>query len=100
MGFIEGLLAAVAMIFLLLKLDMKKIAKYDVALDLILSFFFIWIFAGTFAGMMAGLWAGAIISIFLWWAKRNFPQEELKFIKTKRFPYRKFAWVQVIKTKN
>ncbi len=99
MFFLSGLLAALAMIFLLLKLNLKRIAKYDIFLDVVLTFFFIWIFAGTFAGMMAGLWAGALISIFLWWAKRSIPQEELRFIKTKRFPYRKLAWVQVIKTK-
>jgi hypothetical protein len=87
------------MIFLLLKLNLRRIAKYDIFLDIVLTFFFIWIFAGTFAGMMAGLWAGALISAFLWWAKRNVQQEELKWIKTKRFPYRKLAWVTVIKTR-
>lgn len=97
--FLAGLIAALAMIFLLLKFNLKRIAKYDIFLDVIITFFFIWIFAGTFAGMMAGLFAGAMISIFLYWAKRSVPQEELRWIKTKRFPYRKLAWVQVIKTK-
>lgn len=97
--FLAGLIAALAMIFLLLKFNLKRIAKYDIFLDVVITFFFIWIFAGTFAGMMAGLFAGAMISIFLYWAKRSVPQEELRWIKTKRFPYRKLAWVQVIKTK-
>jgi MFS superfamily sulfate permease-like transporter len=95
MFFLSGLLAALAMIFLLLKLNLKRIAKYDIILDIILTFFFIWIFAGTFAGMMAGLWAGAIISIFLWVVKRSVPREELRILKVRKFPYRKIAWVPV-----
>ncbi len=53
--FLAGLIAALAMIFLLLKFNLKRIAKYDIFLDVVITFFFIWIFAGTFAGMMAGL---------------------------------------------
>ena len=100
MLFLTGFIAALGMIFLLLKFNLKRIVKDDILLDITLTFFFVWIFAGTFAGMMAGLWAGALISVFLWWAKRNIPQEELRWVKTKRFPYRKLAWVQVVKTKN
>lgn len=98
--FLTGLIAALGMIFLLLKFNLKRIVKYDILLDITLTFFFVWIFAGTFAGMMAGLVAGCLISIFLYFAKKSLPQEELRWIKTKRFPYRKLAWVQVIKTKN
>lgn len=93
--FLTGALAAIAIIFLLLKFNLKRIAKYDIVLDVALSFFLIWIFAGTFAGMMAGLVAGAIISIFLYVAKRAVPREELKWLKTRSFPYRKLAWVEV-----
>lgn len=96
--FLAGLIAALAMIFLLIKFNLKRIAKYDILLDVIITFFFIWIFAGTFAGMMAGLFAGALISIFLWAVKRTVPREELRWVKTRRFPYRKFAWVQVVNT--
>ncbi|NDD69420.1 MAG: hypothetical protein EBZ29_08525, partial [Synechococcaceae bacterium WB9_4xC_028] len=73
--------------------------KYDLALDVFLTFFFVWIFAGTFAGMMAGLWAGAFISVFLFLAKRYVPREELRWVKTRSFPYRKLAWVEVIDTR-
>jgi len=99
MGILEGALAAIAIIFLLLKLNLKRIAKHDIFLDICLTFFFIWIFAGTFAGMMAGLWAGAFISIFLFIAKRHVKHEELRWVRTRSFPYRKFAWVEVIDIK-
>jgi hypothetical protein len=96
--FLAGLIAAIAIIFLLLKFNLKRIAKYDIVLDIAITFFLIWIFAGTFAGMMAGLFAGALISVFLYVAKRAIPREELRWVKTKSFPYRKFAWVQVVNT--
>jgi membrane-bound ClpP family serine protease len=94
--FLAGLISAIAIIFLLLKFNLKRIAKYDIVLDVAITFFLIWIFAGTFAGMMAGLFAGAIISVFLYVAKRAIPREELRWVKTKSFPYRKLAWVEVI----
>ena len=52
--FLAGLIAAIAIIFLLFKFNLKRIAKYDIVLDIAITFFLIWIFAGTFAGMMAG----------------------------------------------
>jgi hypothetical protein len=97
--FLAGLIAACAMIFLLIKFNLRRIAKYDIFLDILITFFLIWIFAGTFAGMMAGLFAGAIISIFLYVIKRTIPKEELRWVKTRAFPYRKLAWVQVVDTR-
>ena len=92
--FIAGTIAAIGMIFLLLKFNLKRVVKFDIALDVIITFFFVWIFLGTFSGMMAGLVAGAIVSIFLFVAKKALPKEELKFVKTTSFPYRKFMWVK------
>jgi hypothetical protein len=95
--FITGIIAAAAILFLLLKFNLRRILKYDILIDIAVTFFLIWIFAGTFAGMMAGLMAGAIISIFLYIAKRAIPQERMAFIKTEGFPYRKFGYVPVTK---
>lgn len=97
--FLAGLIAAAGMIALLLKFNLKRIIKFDIFLDIVLTFFFIFAFAGTFMGMMAGLWAGLIISVFLSVMKKSTPQEELKFVKTSSFPYRKLMWVQVINRK-
>ena len=92
--FIASTIAALGMIFLLLKFNLKRVVKFDIALDVIITFFFVWIFLGTFSGMMAGLVAGAMVSIFLFVAKKFIPKEELKFVKTTSFPYRKFMWVK------
>jgi hypothetical protein len=94
--FLAGLIAAAAMIALLAKMNLKRLIRFDIFLDILLTSFFIFAFAGTFMGMMAGLWAGLIISIFLWFMKKSMPREELKLVKTSSFPYRKFMWVQVI----
>ena len=93
--FITGLIAACAILFLLLKFNLKRILKHEILIDICVTFFLIWIFAGTFAGMMAGLMAGAIISIFLFVARRLIPQEKLRFVKTEKFPYRTFKWVRI-----
>ena len=94
MMFLAGTIAAIGMIFLLLKFNLKRVVKFDIALDVLITFFFVWIFLGTFSGMMAGLMAGALVSVFLYVARRFMPKEELKFVKSKSFPYRKFIWVQ------
>lgn len=91
--FITGLIAACAILFLLLKFNLRRILKHEILIDISVTFFLIWIFAGTFAGMMAGLMAGAIISIFLFVARRVIPQEKLRFVKIDGFPYRSFRWV-------
>ena len=93
--FTAGLIAALGFIFLLLKFGIRKVARFDIALDIVITFFLMWIFAGTFAGMMAGLTAGLIVSVFLFAIRRTIQTEKLSFVKTDKFPYRTFAWVRV-----
>ena len=38
--FIAGTIAAIGIIFLLLKFNLKRIVKFDIALDVIITFFF------------------------------------------------------------
>jgi len=44
---------------------------------------------------MAAMFGGLIISITLFVMKKMMAREELMWVKTKKFPYRKFAWVEV-----
>jgi hypothetical protein len=92
--FTAGLIAALGFIFLLLKFNVRRVARFDIMLDVLLTALLMWIFAGTFAGMMAGLTAGLIISMFLFVIRRTVDTERLAFVKTNKFPYRKFAWVR------
>jgi hypothetical protein len=50
--------------------------------------------AGTFSGMMAALFGGLIVSVVLFIMKRTMRHEKLSIVKIKRFPYRRFAWVE------
>lgn len=88
--FLTGIIAAVGIIFLLLKFGIHRVCKADIFVDIGATFFLIWIFAGTFAGMMSGLIAGAIISIFLYVAKRVVPKPPPKPPKPKRDFFRWF----------
>lgn len=65
-----GIVAAIAMIFLLMKLDIKKVCGYDVTVDVGFTFLLAWMLAGTFTGMLAALLGGAIISVFLYFMKK------------------------------
>jgi len=62
--------SAIAILFMLFKLDIKKVLAFDVFVDIGASFLLIIMFAGTFAGMMAAVIAGAIISIALYCMKK------------------------------
>lgn len=66
-----GIFSALAIIFLLLKFDIKKVLYFDIAIDLASSFFLIAVFFGSFAGMMAAVIGGALISATLWILKRT-----------------------------
>lgn len=65
-----GVIASVAMIFLLFKLDIRKALGYDALVDILFTGLLAWMLAGTFSGMMAALLGGAILSVFLFITKK------------------------------
>jgi len=73
---IAGVASAVAILFMLAKLDMKKVLCFDIAVDIGASIALIVMFAGTFAGMMAAILGGAIISIVLFILKKTIGYEK------------------------
>ena len=89
---LAGAIAAVAMLFLLFKFNLRRVVSFDIMLDIVITFFFIWIFAGTFAGMMAAIIGGLIVSVVLVVLKRLIPRQKYGFIKTDKFPYCKTGW--------
>ena len=92
---ITGLIASAAIIFLLLKFNIRRVLNYEILIDVSVTVLLMIIFAGTFAGMMTGLMAGAVISIFLYVARRTIGYEKPGILKTKSFPYRRPGWVRV-----
>lgn len=84
-----GIIAALAMVFLLLKTNLRRILGYDLAIDTSFTGLLAWMFAGTFSGMFAALIGGAIVSIFLYVSKI--------FIGAERYNFRKRQWIQTKK---
>lgn len=68
---LAGIASALAILFTLFKLDIRKVLAFDIAVDVGASILLIVMFAGTFAGMMAAVIAGSIISIVLYIVKRT-----------------------------
>tara|TARA_S200002703_G_scaffold92688_1_gene80102 strand:+ start:142 stop:426 length:285 start_codon:yes stop_codon:yes gene_type:complete len=65
-----GLLAATGILFLLAKLNIKRVLYFDVIIDVVSTIALLVMFAGTFAGMMAGVIGGAVVSVVLFLLKR------------------------------
>lgn len=82
-----GVIAAIAMIFLLLKLDITKVCGYDIIFDIVFTALLAYLLAGTYSGMMAALIGGAIVSIFLYVMKHTYGYKRL------RYKDRRLVWV-------
>ena len=89
-----GIIAAAGMLFLLFKFGVRKVITYDIFFDVLITFFLILVLAGTFSGMMAALLGGLIVSIVLFVMKRTMRHDKLCFVKIKKFPYRRWMWIQ------
>ena len=68
--FIAGVISAIAILFLLAKLNIRRVLAFDIAVDIVASLTLMLLFAGTFAGMMVAIVAGALISIVLFFLKK------------------------------
>ena len=73
-----GLLTALGVIWILSRLNLKRVAGYAFAWDVGLTALLTFLFIGTFAGMVTGMLAGLIISIFLTGVKKTVGAERLK----------------------
>lgn len=91
---LAGLIAAAGMLFLLFKFGVRKVITYDIFFDVLITFFLMIVLAGTFSGMMAALLGGLVVSVVLFIMKRTMRHEKLSLVKTKKFPYRRWMWVE------
>ena len=74
---VAGLFSAAAILFLLMKFNMRKVLGFDIIVDCAATAFLIIIFAGSFAGMMSAVIGGAVISITLFFAKKALGHDRL-----------------------
>ena len=84
-----GICSACGILFLLAKLNIKRVLAFDVFIDIGASLLLLVMFFGTFAGMMAAVLGGSIISIVLYLMKKTIGYQKPKWNK-----YR-FQWVDV-----
>lgn len=84
-----GICSACGILFLLAKLNIKRVLAFDVFVDIGASLLLVVMFFGTFAGMMAAIVGGAIISIVLFTMKKFIGCQKPKFSKYK------VQWVDV-----
>ncbi len=90
----SGLVAAAGMLFLLFKFGVRKVINYDIFFDIVITAVLMIALAGTFSGMMAALFGGLVVSVVLFIMKRTMRHQKLELIKTKKFPYRRWMWVE------
>lgn len=84
-----GIVSACGILFLLAKLNIKRVLAFDVFVDIASSVLLMVMFFGTFAGMMAAIVGGAIISIVLYIMKKTIGYQKPRWNKYK------FQWVDV-----
>ena len=57
-----GLLTAIGIIWILSRLNLRRVAGYALFWDVGLTALLTWLFVGTYAGMVTGMLAGVIVS--------------------------------------
>ena len=75
---LAGLIAATGLLFLVMKLGIRKIIKYDIILDVLITAVLMYSLAGTYSGMMAALLGGLFVSVILFVLKKTITREELR----------------------
>ena len=84
-----GILSASAMIFIMLKMNLKKLCGYDIYIDIGFTGLLAWMLSGTYSGMMAAIIGGIIVSIFLAFVKKVNGYSKLKLVN-KRLIWRDY----------
>ena len=100
---VAGIIAALGLLFLVLKLGIKKVIGYDIVIDIGITSLLMYSLAGTYSGMMAALIGGLIVSVILFIMRRTLPREELrlKFNKVSLYNNKatitlpQLAWVEL-----
>jgi hypothetical protein len=87
-----GLLTAIGVIWLLCRMNLKRVAGYALAWDVGLTAGLTFLFIGTYAGMVTGMLAGVIVSIFLTGVKRTVGSERLKLDRKADEAYPRVRW--------
>lgn len=92
---LAGVLSAAGLLFLIFKFGIRRALAFDIPIDIACTGLLMFLFAGTFGGMFAAMVGGLTVSVTLFVLKKTITREELMWVKTKKFPYRAFRWIEV-----
>ena len=90
-----GILTAMGVIWILSRMNLKRVAGYALAWDVGLTALLTWMFIGTYAGMVTGMLAALIISIFLTAVKKTVGAERLQLRRAKDQALPRVRWREV-----
>jgi len=90
-----GLITAIGAIWILSRMNLKRIAGYALAWDVGITALLTFLFIGTYAGMVTGMFAGVIISLFLTIVKRTAGAERLGLERHKDEAVPRLRWKDV-----
>lgn len=92
---IAGLVASTSMLFLLVKLNLRRCLGYDWFFDIVITLFLAYLFTGTYAGMSAAMIGGLLLSVKLVILKKLVGAERVD-IKSS-WTQKTIVWVEVKK---
>ena len=90
-----GLLTALGVIWILSRMNLKRVAGYALAWDVSITALLTFIFIGTYAGMVTGMFAGLIVSMFLTGVKKTMGAERLALQRNKDQAMPRLRWKEV-----
>lgn len=90
-----SLLTAIGIIWILSRMNLKRIAGYALAWDVGLFALLTWMFVGTYAGMVTGMAAAVLISLFLTIVKKTAGAERLGLVRKKDQAMPRIRWKEV-----
>ncbi len=90
-----GLLTSIGVIWILSRMNLKRVAGYALAWDVGLTAGLTFLFIGTYAGMVTGMLAGLIVSVFLTGVKKTVGAERLGLSRNKKDVLPRVRWKEV-----
>lgn len=90
-----SVLTAMGIIWILSRMNLRRVAGYALFWDVTTSGLLAWLFIGTYAGMVTGLAAGVLVSTFLTIVKAVAGAERLKLERKKEDALPRLVWKEV-----
>ena len=91
---VQGLFAAIMVIWLLSYFGMRRIFGYALFFDVVITLGLMYAFKGSYAGLMTGVFAGIIVSATLRLGGNLFGRERARFIRRSGDILPSLVWVR------